>query len=184
MGVYWAAGLMRWRPHESRRGEIYALSHLHPFRFTVTYEAYKGMPPRTVAIHVGFSMHVFTCRLDSAVDDPEIYRDEREERAFDHERYLLSRNLRSIITGLEKRRCFYAKNKNFVTVELDGMPGNREYRVFFSVRKKDGSAVELVVQSAYPADAGQRTEGLLRKPVGFRVIVMETLRCREPQRLR
>ena len=32
MGVNWAAGLIRWKPHIGADGTPYPLHHLHPFR--------------------------------------------------------------------------------------------------------------------------------------------------------
>jgi hypothetical protein len=120
---------------------------------------------------------VFTCDLADAGPNPECYGDSRETRAFDEQRYNASLQLEALIRGLETRKCFFAKNGNFFTVELGGAPAGREYRVFFSVRRHVEAAdtVELVVQSAYFGLAEQRPQGQRKKPIGFKVIISNTL---------
>jgi len=100
MGVNWAAGLIRWHPHVRRSGEELSLSHLHPFRFDIRFEADRGRPAGIVHIQVGFSCHVFTCDLKNAGAMPELYFDRRETRAFDEERYTWSFRLKGIVTEL------------------------------------------------------------------------------------
>src|SRR5689334_23635097 len=85
MGVHWAAGLIRWKPHIASDGTTYSLAHLHPFRFTCELGSSRSYPARTITINVGFSLHVFTCALAEGVPHAEEYRDSRERRAFDHE---------------------------------------------------------------------------------------------------
>jgi hypothetical protein len=81
MSVHWAAGMIRWKPHVSRTGDKHPLSHLHPFRFELHFPTNGNLPPRTVMVHVGFSCHVFTCRVEHAGPDPELYSDDLETRA-------------------------------------------------------------------------------------------------------
>lgn len=184
MGVNWSAGLMRWLPHTSRGGTVYGLSHVHPFRFPIELAARDGLPARTVEVHVGFSMHVFTCSVDKCGADPELYRDDRETRAFDLDRYERSRHLKGIIAGIEKRRCYFSERDAFLTVDLDGVPAGFEYRVFFSVRRRGADVVELLIRSAHLSSLSQRPKGQTRKPVGFRVIVGDALRGKRPSRPR
>ena len=177
MGVNWAAGLIRWKPHANRQGELHSLSHLHPFRFVCELHRFGYYPARTITVNVGFALHVFTCSFDNAGPDAEEYRDDRERRAFDYERYWASFHLRELVQGLERRKCFFAKNENFFTVELAGAPTDHEYRVFFSVGRDsaDADAVTLIVQSAYFARREWSPQNARRKPVGFRVILTNTL---------
>ncbi len=139
--------------------------------------AKDGHPARIVAVHVGFAMHVFTCEIEDAGANPEVYRDDREERAFNAERYDASFQLEALIRDLGNRKCFFSKNENFFTVELQGAPEGFEYRVFFIVRKRpgEGHSVDLIVQSAYHGRLEQRPKGQRRKPVGFRVILASAL---------
>jgi len=177
MGVNWAAGLIRWKPHIDSNGCIHSLSHLHPFRFVCEVRASRGHPPRTVTINVGFGLHVFTCSLANAGADADEYRDDRERRAFDYERYCASLQLRELIQGLERRKCFFAKHENFFTVELDGAPAGHEYRVFFTVGRDsvDADAVTLIVQSAYFARTEWSPQYAPRKPIRFPIILTNIL---------
>src|SRR5262249_4526527 len=117
MGVNWAAGLIRWRPHTSSDGRRYSLAHLHPFRFRCELQSSRSHPTRTITINVGFGLHVFTCALADAGPSAEEYADNRERRAFDHERYHASVNLEAVVRELETRKCYFAKNQNFFTIE-------------------------------------------------------------------
>jgi hypothetical protein len=80
MGVNWAAGLIRWKPHFGSDGKMYSLAHLHPFRFTCELSASGRHSARTITINVGFGLHVFTCAFDNAEPDAEEYADDRERR--------------------------------------------------------------------------------------------------------
>ena len=70
MGVNWAAGLIRWRPHTGSDGKTYSLAHLHPFRFTYDLGSVGRYSARTITINVGFSLHVFTCEFGNAWAPP------------------------------------------------------------------------------------------------------------------
>jgi len=167
--------MIRWKPHVRRNGETCALSHLHPFRFDIKFDATAGQPARVVAIHVGFSCHVFTRRLDHAGPAPELYSDDRETRAFDTERYEWSHLLRGIVISLERRKCYFAGREHFVSLELGGTPVGYEYRVFFTVRRRDAGSVELIVQSAYLGRVEEKPYGQRQKQMRFRVIVSKVL---------
>jgi hypothetical protein len=177
MGVNWAAGLIRWRPHTSADGKMYSLAHLHPFRFTCELASSSSSPARTVAINVGFSLHVFTCAFEHAQSNAEEYVDDRECRAFDYERYRASFQLGALVRELENRKCYFAKNQNFVTVETTFAPVGHQYRVFFTVApdKTSPNTVTLIVQSAYFGQTGWSQRDLSGKPVRFRVILLNTL---------
>ncbi len=69
MGVNWAAGLIRWKPHIDSCGRIYSLAHLHPFRFACEVQRFRHHPARAVTINVGFGLHVFTCSLANGEPD-------------------------------------------------------------------------------------------------------------------
>ena len=124
------------------------------------------------------------CSLDTAGEDADEYRDDRERRAFDYERYCASLQLRELIQGLERRKCFFAKHENFFTVELDGAPAGHEYRVFFTVGRdnSDADSVTLIVQSAYFARIEWGPQDVSRKPIRFPIILMNTLLGKAPRR--
>ncbi len=168
---------MRWEPHRDHDGKSHSLTHLHPFRFAVELFAQHGRPARTVTIHVGFGLHVFTCDIANAAPNASKYGDDREIRAFDLERYQASRQLEALVRGLATRKCFFARNENFFTVEVPGALEGHEYRVFFRVRRHPVKldTVELIVQSAYFGRIELRPRGQRRKPVGFRLIIASAL---------
>jgi len=176
MGVNWAAGLIRWRPHVSADGRTHSLAHLHPFRFTCEVRIANGSA-RTITINVGFALHVFTSEFSNAAPETEEYRDDREYRTFDHERYNASLHLAALVRGIEKRKRFFAKNDNFFTVEMAHAPADHEYRVFFNVRrdKTNADSVTLIVQSAYFGRRQLSPKGARRKQVRFRVILLNAL---------
>jgi len=177
MGVNWAAGLIRWRPHISSDGKAYSLAHLHPFRFTYDLQSCGNYSARTITVNVGFSLHVFTCEFANACPGAEEYLDDRECRAFDYERYRASSRLEELVRGIASRRCYFARKENFVTTETADAPPGHEYRVFFAVRpdRTDVDTVTLIVQSAYYGRAELSPRGQRAKHVRFPVILSNTL---------
>jgi hypothetical protein len=175
MGVNWAAGLIRWHPHVRRTGERLSLSHLHPFRFDTSLEPEPGKAARLVSIYVGFSSHVFTCDAENANAASELYSDNRETRAFDEERYAWSFRLKGTVTELGNRKCYFARQDHFVTFEPHHLEAELEYRVFFTMRRRDSSSLDLIVQSAYVAKKDLSRHGLGKKPIRFCVIATKVL---------
>jgi hypothetical protein len=135
---------------------------------------------RAVRGHVGFSCHVFTSAVENSGPAPELHFDRRETRASDHKRYNCSFHLKGIVTEPERRKCYFVRRDRFVTVEDKGTQPGYEYRVFFSMRRKDASAVELVVQSAYIGrkDVG-RPRGQSKHRIRFRMIVGKVISKQE-----
>lgn len=189
MGTNWGAGLMRWRPHvHSVSNTTYSLSHLHPFQFNLQMAETPKFKPLDVKIFVGFSMHTFTRGEDPGDDPTWRYHDKRETRIFDLDRYKLSKCLPDVVRTLDRRKCFHAKNQNFLTLgQPEGVPAGQEYQVFFDLRRgragrgdQSVPAVELIVQSAYAAPYGRAPRGRRRQPVGFRVLINGALDGRMP----
>jgi hypothetical protein len=104
-------------------------------------------------------------RLQNETSKPPAPPDDRERRAVDYERYCASLQLRELVHGLERRKCFFAKHENFSTVELDGAPAGHEYRVFFTVARDSADAVTLIVQSAYFARTEWNPQRAPGKPI-------------------
>lgn len=180
MAVNWSGGLIRWRPHTDTFGAVFPLNHLHPFRLRYELRAAKGHPARDVMLHVGFGLHCFSVKRCGEDDD--VISDNRESRAFDAERYMLSRRLphviRCVIEG--RQSCERASAENYVAVQLDN--GER-YGVFFNLKRwtRHGTnSVLLLVQSAYPLDPGKRHPGKGR--YSFNLLLGEVLR-RRPDRV-
>lgn len=182
MGVDWKAGLMRWWPHVDGNGNAHPLHHLHPFRFPFAMPASGGRPETNALIHVGFGLHCFTRQMKPGDDPVDTYSDSRERRTFDPQRYELSKQLPSIMNGLPKRRCAFAKANNYVTIDLGESGGvAMRYGVFFNIRrwaKQGDNAVLIVVQSAYALDPAKQTPGVGR--IGFQALVGHALRGTKP----
>jgi hypothetical protein len=119
---------------------------------------------------------VFTCKLAKACPGADEYRDDRERRAFDYERYRALSQLEALVRGMASRKCYFARQENFVT---------HEYRVFFAVRpdRTNEDTVTLIVQSAYYGRIELSPRGQRAKHVRFPVILSNTLQgkaLREP----
>lgn len=179
MSFYWAAVRRPWKPHVTATGAAVDLSHVHPFSFELHLEAKGGHPARLVRIDVGFSCHVFTEDVHKAAPGFELYQHHREARAFDPDRCELAKQLREIVAGLDRRKCFNDGHQSFVTLQFEGAPVGFEYRVYFDVRRspdpKERDAVELLVKSAHMGPRASSPRAAGRKPVGFRVIVWQAI---------
>lgn len=184
MGVGWHAGLMRWKPHQDKDGIVYPLNHLHPFRYEVAMPAKDARPATTVQVHVGFGLHCFTKKIESEDCPGDLYRDDRESRTFERRRYRLSKHLPSISRTLSERRCAFAKDENYVTVEVTDIDGSTcRLAVFFNIkrwRQQGPLAVLLVIQSAYALDPDKAEPG--RGKIGFNVLLGHALRGTRPRR--
>jgi hypothetical protein len=174
MGVHWDTISIFWPAHVARDGTSYDLSHIDPFSFDVPFAEHNGLPARTVTVHVGFASHAFTCEAYQAGANSDQYPLAREERFFDVERYNWSKRLRQIIFDLPKSKCYFTEGDSFLTVRGDGVPAGMEYRVFFSVRRRDANTVELVVRSAFLGKLETAPRGRRKQPIGFRVILLNT----------
>lgn len=184
---------MEWKPFKDPSGRFVSLSHLHPFRYSVKFEASTKYSAVEVDVHVGFSMHTFT-RAGVAGDDENLaYADDRERRIFDAERYRYSKLLPAIVKELGKRKCYHARQQNFFTVEVpDNAPQGSEYLVFFLVSawpeetKRTGKpCVRLIIQSAYLVTlSNPMPRGRREQPIGFRVLISRALGLAPPPKKR
>lgn len=181
MGVNWNQGLMRWQPYIDATGQAYPLNHLHPVRYT--FEVTHATKPVMVEIRVAFAVHCFT-RDCVATDRPsQFYRDAREIRTFCHERYALSPKLPEIARALTDKKCGFAKNENYVSIETPTVEGTTiRYGVFFNVMKAkraEGPAVLLTIQSAYELNPRKQLPG--RGGIWFRRLIELTLAGIKPR---
>lgn len=120
MAVNWKAGIMRWQPYIDESRRAYPLNHLHPFQYDVLLEGRPDKHETLVKVHVGFGMHCFTRKIEPGDASSSFYADDRESRTFCHKRYGLSKALPAIARTLIDRQCGFAKDENYVTVEIDG----------------------------------------------------------------
>ncbi|NII05038.1 hypothetical protein [Luteibacter anthropi] len=184
LGVNWTAGLMRWAPHRCKENKSYPLNHLHPFKFDIELPATSKMEGVVVNVHVGFGLHCFTRKILPGDCESERYGDDREQRTFCRERYALSKGLRAVVESLKNRQCGFAKDDNYVTVDVTDVPGQSiRYGVFFNVkrwRERGASAVLLVVQSAYALDHGKAAP--MQGKIRLNVLLGHALRGTKPKR--
>lgn len=150
-------------------------------------EAHNGRPAVTVTVQVGFAMHCFTRGIQAGDQSWEHYTDDRETRTFCHQRYGLSRQLPAIARTLATRSCFFARDDNFVTIDLPTNAGNGppvQYAVFFNVKlmKEEPNTVMLVIQSAYQLSPGKSS--LSTEKIRFKVLLGHALRGSKPQKPR
>ena len=110
---------MKWQPF-IYQGQSYDLSHVHPFEWEYIAPATDKRPERTYKIAVQFSMHTFTRGIvtGETVEPALLYRDSREERAFDFVRYALSSQLPAIVRQLDERVCYHTHHGTFFTIEI------------------------------------------------------------------
>lgn len=163
MGINWKAGFLRWMPHE-HAGQQYSLTHVHPFTMDYAFPESERHESGVVTIRIGFSLHCWTRDEETRPATHGWYSDEREKRAFDLERYELSKQLPEIVRQLHRSHCYLAKAENFVTVSLQNSSGGQvEYEVYFNVRAgNEPMTAELIVQSAYPRVKGASPKALRR----------------------
>jgi hypothetical protein len=126
------------------QGVVYDLPHLEPFRFEVTAgkEKYRVL--------VEFGCHCFTTKLEEHHTPDLIYEHKFEIRAFDIERYELSKLLPDYIRGLIGSSVYWSNKGSFFFWRT---PGDDLYLVFFTALKaRTGNVnVRVKIESAYPA---------------------------------
>ena len=167
-----------WKPFEFQ-GTFYDLTHLHPKTITYRQPATEEKPERTYTVDVLFGLHCFTRGIKEGEKPNEslLYRDSRECRVFDCQRYVLSKQLPAIVEGLPLRKCYHSGKGNFFVVEIITQDGNRQnYEIYFkaSPASKKG-VVNIYVQSAYVRDATHAGNRPHKKPIHFHVILFNTL---------
>lgn len=134
------------------QGEHWDLTHLNPFAF------HREPDPGVILeIVVLFSCHCFTHGIDkdsrSPIPSDEIYKNGKEHRVLNPERYKLSHSLLPLIVrDLAKQRIIVANpGANYVTYERKTTTGVEHYGVFFEVSKAKNRKHRLIlrIQSAY-----------------------------------
>ena len=169
---------MQWKPFQFRR-EVYELAHLNPRSVTYEQPAKGHAPARTYRVDVIFGLHCFT-RGRRSGEPQEVdlnYGDDREIRIFDYVRYELSKRLPEIVEGLPQRKCYHTGKGNFFSIEIVREDGKIiEYDIFFvASRSSTRGRINLFVQSAYARDDKHASNRPARKPIGFYVILFNTL---------
>jgi hypothetical protein len=163
---------MNWKPFE-RDGRQFDLSHLDGFSYDLVVPAKDDKPERTYRLNVTFSIHCFTrgAKKDEVIPTELAYRDSRETRIFDDERYEQSKMLRGIIETLGGRQCHHDKHGNFYVFEVQDAKGQKAYySVFFTLSKAGKKAgLNLYVTTAHMRPQPPYAKNV--KPVRFSIIV-------------
>lgn len=139
-------------------GETYRFTHLAPFKINVVIPSEGKNAALYFTLEVKFSTHCVSAK--TVIHPSKLLLDEgRKERYFCLQRYHLSHALPEIIKNLQNRSCHYARNRNYVTVEISDPGGKKtNYHVFFSVRRQH-SSVLVFVESAYIPSSSEKPKG-------------------------
>lgn len=167
--------MIYWEPFVFE-GVTYDLSHLHPFEMTIIQASTKDKPERQYQIQVFFSLHCFTKNKkgQEQIDADLLYRDNREVRIFDFDRYELSKHLKGIIGGVGQKKCFHTGYDNYFIVELINEANEViQYEVYFTL-SRGKKILNLYVQSAYSRDGEHRSGHKKQKPIRFLIMAYNT----------
>jgi hypothetical protein len=151
----------------------YDLSHLDGFAYDLTIPAKDDKPEQVYRLNVTFSIHCFTrsARADEVIERNVAYRDSRETRIFDVDRYQQSKRLREMLETLADKKCYHDKHGNYYVFEVEDKAGVKGYySVFFTVSKagrKEGLNLYVTTAHVRPEPPGGKNV----KPVRFSVIV-------------
>ena len=147
-----------------RQGNIVILEHVadtdvdveHLAPFVIVGALPKG---EEIKILIEFASHCWTEDYDTARHERRLkIMDHKRPRAFDPDRYELSRSLAGIIRELPGQKCYITPaERNYMSFDSRvRLPNGEDYRVFFSIKNKKGKwnrvryRLELFVESAYP----------------------------------
>jgi hypothetical protein len=128
------------------RGHTYDLGHLDTFSFALT------VGEADFTVEVAFSCHCFTEKLNQAHTPDLLYVHGHERRAFNIERYELSKVLPALFQGLGTRSVYWSERRDFFVLQDMTTPAGRgPYLVFFDALRssKKDIHVRLDVTSAY-----------------------------------
>jgi len=128
------------------RGQVYDLDHLDPFDFEIEVEG------AVIVVHVEFSCHCFTEGLGPQHTPDLRYTHGKETRAFDVQRFELSKKLPDILRTLGNRSVYRTQQESFFVLRQEDIEGLKvPYLVFFSAFKATDKRVHvrLLVRSAY-----------------------------------
>ena len=169
---------MQWRAF-THQNKTYSLDHLDSKTILYEQPGKADKPARKYSVEVDFSLHCFTRGIvaNEQIDKTLLYADRREQRVFDFQRYELSKLLPEIVADLPNRKCYHTGKGNFFCVELVDQRGVKiEYDVFFEASRTQTKALlRLFVQSAYVRDKKHKSNRPHKKPIGFFVILFNTL---------
>jgi len=167
---------MKWLPF--KQGEK-AYDLLHPCTLEYKRPGEGNKAAEAYKVEVTYTLHCFSRGLKpgETCDDDLMYSDGHEIRVFDFRRYELSKFLPAIIQTLPDRKPYHNKNRrNFFTVEVvTENESTIEYDIFFKVRKKAKSRLEMIVETAFVRDPGYDSTRPDGKPIRFWIILYNTM---------
>lgn len=148
------------------------LSHLKPHTviFIVPADINKKYNERQCPVLVSYSDHCYTKSVGGT-----------EQREFDLTRYEVSKELPDIIGGLMQRKCSFALDRTFFTIETKQQG---PYEIYFSVYKNSFGKIALRVQSAYIRDEERLIDRPKWRTINFSTILNNVLhdkRMRPPR---
>jgi hypothetical protein len=148
---------MKWLPFK-HGGKVYDLSHLYPCTLEYNRPGEGNKQAEVYKVEVTYTLHCFSRELkpDETCGDDLMYTDGYERRVFDFRRFELSKLLPGIIQTLPDRKPYHNNNRrNYFTVEVVVENGSTvEYDIFFKVKKKAKSRLEMIVETAFVRDPG------------------------------
>lgn len=127
-------------------GQVFDLSHLEPFDFTLIADN------RPITVHVEFGCHCFTEKLSEHHTPDLRYTHNGETRAFNAERHRLSFKLPDLIQTVGSKTVYHTKKGSYFILRDESIEGKKvPYLVFFSAFKSTNKTVhvQLLVRSAY-----------------------------------
>ena len=150
------------------------MSHLDTFIHTFTHHSNPNMPPEKYVVRIIFGHHCFTRQLKPSDPQDLCYPEPSfDQRAFDFDRYELSKQLPQIVQNLMGQKCSHTGHGTYFIVKLTDQRGVEvEYEVYFDVNKIQGSkTLELKVHSAYVRDTHLASNRPKFRPVRFEAIL-------------
>jgi hypothetical protein len=160
------------------KGHSYDLWHLRAYDAIYERQAEFDKPAVRFQVAVSFSHHCFTKGIEvtDGLSDDQLFTHAGEVRLFSVQRWNLSLQLPAIVAELATRECLHANNSNFVTIAMTDDAGNeREYEVYFRVRKTGRGRLWLNIESAYVRDPARLASRPRGKRVRFLVILYNVL---------
>ena len=130
-------------------GQVYGLSHLDPFTLLVS------VAETNFKVRVSFYHHCFTEKWDTIIHSPDyryVAQNGSDLRAFNLERYELSKSLPDIIRRMPTGKVCFTNEQNFLKVNIIDHNGEaQKYVIFFKIipARSRSHDVAMLVQSAY-----------------------------------
>lgn len=171
-----------WPAHIVRE-QVYDLSHLNDYQ--TTFENRNGTQFK---VRVKFGHHCFTRKIEETDTLDMIYQasPHGDRRAFDFDRYALSKNLASYISGLMEGHCYNTGNGKFFIIKIVTHDGKeREYEIYFRVyRSQNPRGLVLDIRSAFLRDPDRMDSRSHQGKIHFGAILSNVQKGKQPRAVR